>query len=385
MLHRPNGVTGTVPGDFVAEFRNVAKSYDGHVDVVRDFELKIRRGEFLTLLGPSGAGKTTILMMLAGFEDPSRGDIFLDGNDLTRIPAFKRNMGVVFQSYALFPHRTVAENVAYPLVQRRIAKTERARRVAAAIAMVELDGLERRRPSQLSGGQQQRVALARALVFEPSLVLLDEPLGALDKKLRDQMQVEIKRLHHACGITFVYVTHDQDEALAMSDRVVILNDGVVQQVGTPEQVYEAPDNAFVADFIGENNTFPGTVEHAGNDVCVVRLHSGHRVEARPRDVFAAGSPVLVSIRPERVVVEALSADDESDFAGSVTDLLFHGDHLRIGVAVDGLGTVVAKAVKDPDGPPMREGARVALRWHPKFCSALDLAPTPSDPASDAIR
>ena len=245
--------------DVIVRFNAVEKTYDGRVNVVERLNLDIYQGEFLTILGPSGSGKTTTLMMLAGFEEPTSGDIQMSGQSLRNVPPFRRNMGVVFQNYALFPHKTVFQNVAFPLVQRKISKPAIAEQVGEALRMVELQGYGDRRPNQLSGGQQQRVALARALVFEPNLLLMDEPLGALDKKLREQMQIEIKHLHEALGTTVVYVTHDQAEALTMSDRVAVMDEGRIQQTGTPQEIYERPDSSFVANFIGENNNLDGTV------------------------------------------------------------------------------------------------------------------------------
>jgi putative spermidine/putrescine transport system ATP-binding protein len=241
------------------QFHNVQKSYDGESLIVKNLNLNIRRGEFLTLLGPSGSGKTTSLMMLAGFETTTSGEIKLGGKLLNNQPPHKRDIGMVFQNYALFPHMTVAENVAFPLFVRRLSKTDIKEKVDEALAMIQMEKFGHRYPAQLSGGQQQRVALARALVFEPKLVLMDEPLGALDKQLREHMQMEIKQLHQKFGLTIVYVTHDQSEALTMSDRVAIFHKGEIQQIDHPKVIYEEPQNAFVAQFIGENNQVQGKV------------------------------------------------------------------------------------------------------------------------------
>ncbi len=240
-------------------FSGVSKSYDGVHYVVEDLNLDVRKGEFLSLLGPSGSGKTTTLMMLAGFESPTQGEIRLDGRRLDDKPPHQRDIGMVFQNYALFPHLTIAENVAFPLSVRHLSRAEQKTRVKRALEMVELPHLANRRPAQLSGGQQQRVALARALVFEPSVVLMDEPLGALDKRLRETMQYEIMRLHRELSLTIVYVTHDQAEALTMSDRVAVFSDGRIQQAATPSELYENAQNAFVANFVGENNGLTGRV------------------------------------------------------------------------------------------------------------------------------
>jgi putative spermidine/putrescine transport system ATP-binding protein len=248
-------------------FANVQKTYDGTTLVVKDLNLDIGLGEFVTLLGPSGSGKTTSLMMLAGFEVPTQGAIFLDGSPIHHVAPHRRGIGVVFQNYALFPHMTVAENVAFPLRVRGVGKAHAAALVQQALDMVQLGTLGWRRPGQLSGGQQQRVALARALVFAPKLVLMDEPLGALDKQLREHMQYEIKRLHEQLGITVVYVTHDQGEALTLSNRIAVFDRGMVQQLATPDVLYEAPQNAFVARFIGENNTLLGCVSSLDRAQC----------------------------------------------------------------------------------------------------------------------
>jgi putative spermidine/putrescine transport system ATP-binding protein len=234
-------------------FTGVQKTYDGHTLVVRDINLDIQKGEFLSLLGPSGSGKTTTLMMLAGFESPTAGEILLNGQPITRTPPHKRNFGMVFQNYALFPHMTVADNIAYPLSVRKLDKNEIDTKVKRALDMVQMGHMGSRYPGQLSGGQQQRVALARALVFDPQLVLMDEPLGALDKQLREHMQLELKALHRRLGVTFVYVTHDQSEALTMSDRVAVFSEGVIQQIDAVDRLYETPANRFVASFVGDNS------------------------------------------------------------------------------------------------------------------------------------
>ena len=249
----------TENNDPLVRFENVQKSYDGEILVVKDLNLDVAQGEFLTMLGPSGSGKTTCLMMLAGFEPATHGEIYLDNSPINNVPPHKRGIGMVFQNYALFPHMTVAENLAFPLEVRKTPKAEIEERVKKALDMVQLGTFGNRRPAQLSGGQQQRVAVARALVFDPVLVLMDEPLGALDKQLREQMQYEIKHIHENLGVTVVYVTHDQSEALTMSNRVAVFNDGVIQQLAAPNVLYERPDNAFVAQFIGENNTLVGDV------------------------------------------------------------------------------------------------------------------------------
>ena len=260
--------------DSFVKFEKVDKSYDGEILVVKDLNLDVPKGEFLTMLGPSGSGKTTVLMMLAGFETPTSGEIYLDGNPISSIPPNKRGIGMVFQNYALFPHMTVKENLAFPLEVRKMQKSEIDEKVGNALAMVELQDFGNRMPLQLSGGQQQRVALARSLVFEPRLVLMDEPLGALDKNLREQMQYEIKHIHEKIGITVVYVTHDQSEALTMSNRIAVFNDGKIQQISSPDVLYEKPNSSFVAQFIGENNQLKGKVKSINGENCVVTTESG---------------------------------------------------------------------------------------------------------------
>src|SRR3954466_15167204 len=285
--------------DDYVQFVGVQKTYDGESLVVKNLDLNIRAGEFLTLLGPSGSGKTTTLMMLAGFEVPTHGRIFLDGKPIDHVPPHKRNIGMAFQNYALFPHMTVEENLAFPLSVRKIGKAEIGTRIKRALGMVQLSNLGKRRPGQLSGGQQQRVALARALVFEPKLVLMDEPLGALDKQLREQMQLEIKHIHRNLGVTVVYVTHDQSEALTMSDRVAVFNDGIIQQLARPDDLYERPQNSFVAQFIGENNRLRGKVVAMTGSGCEVEIEGGGKVEAVPVKVAGVGAGTTMSPRPER--------------------------------------------------------------------------------------
>ena len=282
------------------QFKSVQKSYDGETLVVKDFNLDIAKGEFLTMLGPSGSGKTTCLLMLAGFETATDGDILLNGKPINHVAPHKRNIGMVFQNYALFPHMTVLENLMFPLQVRKIPKADALQRVQTTLDMVRMGEFGSRRPSQLSGGQQQRIAVARALVFEPELVLMDEPLGALDKQLREQMQYEIKHIHENLGVTVVYVTHDQSEALTMSNRIAVFNDGIVQQLAEPDELYEHPQNAFVAQFIGENNKLIGKVAEEKGTLCRVDLEGGGSVEALSVNTDGVGSQTTLSLRPERI-------------------------------------------------------------------------------------
>jgi len=310
----------------LVRFSGVQKTYDGEQLVVRDLNLDIQRGEFLSLLGPSGSGKTTTLMMLAGFESPTAGDILLDGRQITGTPPHKRNFGMVFQNYALFPHLTVGQNVAYPLTVRKVPKDEQARRVAKALDMVRLGGMADRLPARLSGGQQQRVALARALVFEPQLVLMDEPLGALDKQLREHMQIELKELHRQLGVTFVYVTHDQGEALTMSDRVAVFNEGVIQQLAPVEDLYEAPSNRFVAGFVGDSTVLKGSLQ--GGDA--LQLADGQRLQGLNVNGVSNGAAVEACVRPERIVLHLGSAAPvPNSLAATVARVIYYGDHLRL--------------------------------------------------------
>jgi putative spermidine/putrescine transport system ATP-binding protein len=368
---RRHGIRCNVGKDLepFVQFRGVEKTYDGRVNVVDDLYLDIERGEFLTLLGPSGSGKTTTLMMLAGFEAPTAGDILLAQQSLSTVPAYKRNMGLVFQNYALFPHMSVADNLAYPLRRRGVSKTKIAENLARAMRIVELDGLEDRFPAQLSGGQQQRVALARALIFEPDLVLMDEPLGALDKNLREQMQLEIKHLHAELGMTVVYVTHDQSEALTMSDRVAVFHEGRIQQIDTPQAIYENPVNSFVANFIGENNTLPGTVESVHDTSCVVRLDCGTQVQARAVNIGAKGTRAWVSVRPERLQIETGASDQTNRLAASVIEVIYFGDHIHLHVESEAR----KMTVKLPLGTSfdLTPNAPVSLSWAPDHCAALD--------------
>ncbi|MCK6419307.1 MAG: ABC transporter ATP-binding protein [Aquabacterium sp.] len=329
--------------DTLVQFRGVQKTYDGQTLVVRSLDLDIRRGEFLSLLGPSGSGKTTCLMMLAGFESPTAGEILLDGSPITRTPPHKRNFGMVFQNYALFPHLTVAENVAYPLTVRSVPKADIAQRVAKALAMVQLTGRDQRFPAQLSGGQQQRVALARALVFEPQLVLMDEPLGALDKQLREHMQIELKELHRQLGVTFVYVTHDQGEALTMSDRVAVFNEGDIQQIDTVERLYETPSNRFVAGFVGDSTQLAGTLGAAQGNRCELVLPSGERLAGINVNGALPGAAVLASVRPERIEAHVVPPPQSGNvLEAAVNDVIYFGDHLRLRCALPGQAQATVK-------------------------------------------
>lgn len=356
----------------LVSFRGVQKSYEGGGPVVRGLDLDVAAGEFLTLLGPSGSGKTTTLMMLAGFERPSRGEILLEGRDVARLAPHRRGFGMVFQGYALFPHLSVAENVAFPLAARRVPRGERARLVARALDMVRLPGLGDRRPAQLSGGQQQRVALARALVFAPKLVLMDEPLGALDKELREEMQLEIRHIHQQLGVTVLYVTHDQAEALTMSDRIAVFRAGRVRQLASPEALYERPADAFVARFVGENNLLPGTVRALADDLAEVALACGPVVEAAAADALAPGAPCLVAVRPERIAVAAASAADmgEGALPATLLETIYLGDHLRLRLAIGSGREITVKRPVAAGAAGLAPGRAASVAWQPHHAQAF---------------
>ena len=362
----------TSAGEPFVEFDRVQKSYDGQSLVVKDLNLSLPKGEFLTMLGPSGSGKTTCLMMLAGFETATHGEIRLAGRNINNIPPHRRGIGMVFQNYALFPHMTVAENLAFPLEVRGMGKADREAKVKRALDMVQMGAFGGRRPAQLSGGQQQRVALARALVFEPELVLMDEPLGALDKQLRERMQFEITRLAHDLGITTVYVTHDQTEALTMSDRVAVFNDGRIQQLAPPDELYEAPVNSFVAQFIGENNTLLGTVVQIGGGTCVVRLDNGEEIDAKPVNVAKVGDRTRVSIRPERVEFnKSRLRPGAHTLKARVQEFIYMGDIFRTRLSVAGQDDFVIKTRNAPDQVRLTPGTEIEIGWLPEDCRALD--------------
>ena len=357
--------------DVLVSFRGVQKSYDGENLIVKDLNLDIRKGEFLTLLGPSGSGKTTSLMMLAGFETPTAGEILLAGRSINNVPPHKRDIGMVFQNYALFPHMTVAENLAFPLSVRGLNRTDISERVKRVLSMVQLDAFAQRYPAQLSGGQQQRVALARALVFEPQLVLMDEPLGALDKQLREHMQMEIKHLHQRLGVTVVYVTHDQGEALTMSDRVAVFHQGEIQQIAPPRCLYEEPKNTFVANFIGENNRLNGRLLSQDGERCVVELSRGEKVQALAVNVGRTGDPVTLSIRPERVSLNGHSEACVNRFSGRVEEFIYLGDHVRLRLEVCGKNDFFVKQPIAELDPALAVGDVVPLGWQVEHVRALD--------------
>ncbi len=342
----------------------------GNVIAVDHINLEVAPGEFLTLLGPSGSGKTTTLRIIAGLEFPSDGQVYIDDKPVGDKPAYKRDLGMVFQNYALFPHMTIFENIMFPLKMKGIEKSELSKRVGTILEIVKLSGFEKRHPKQLSGGQQQRIALARALVYEPSVLLMDEPLGALDKKLREEMQLEVKQIQERFKITTIYVTHDQSEALTMSDRVAIMNSGRIEQLGSAEALYEAPANKFVADFIGESNFFEGVVLRADEKLCQVRTVGGLIVRATSKIGLEKGEKVSLTIRPERIQLNPRNGSDENRFSGEIKDIVYLGEVIKYLVVLEG-GEVISVKAQNLEGHVSRErGRTVTLAWEPNHCLVI---------------
>jgi len=361
---------GDVSGASV-ELRNLGMRYDGHDGnaAVDDVSLSVASGELLTLLGPSGSGKTTTLNLIAGFLRPSVGSIAVDDVEIQDVPPHRRNIGMVFQHYALFPHMTSFENVAFPLKRRRIKAREVEERVTRALSLVGLTGYERYYPRQLSGGQQQRVAFARAVVFNPRLLVMDEPLGALDRKLRETLQLEVKRLHRELGITFLYVTHDQIEALALSERIAVFNKGRIEQIGTPTEVYEQPANLFVADFVGDSTQFAGSVEGEGEHVKVVgerwtlRARNTHKLSRADACVLVV-RPEKLSVRPVEPMAAKTGEDERNTVLGCVRDMSYLGATQQVQIEL--AGGSEAHALREPGvGPSLNEGDTVELAWSPE--------------------
>jgi spermidine/putrescine transport system ATP-binding protein len=349
----------------------VSKRFGG-VSAVDDVSLEIREGEFFSLLGPSGCGKTTTLRMVAGFELPDAGRIVLQGKDVTEVQANRRPVNMVFQQYALFPHMSVYDNVAFGLKVKHVPRAEHRERVHEMLRVVSLEGFDRRRARQLSGGQQQRVALARALVNRPAALLLDEPLGALDVKLRKQMQLELKRIQHDLGTTFVYVTHDQEEALAMSDRIAVMNGGRVEQTGSPREIYEHPRTAFVADFIGSLNALDLTIDELVGSYAVTRLGENERVVVPVGAGRSPGEALRAAVRPERVQIEAAGSvvpDGGSRLEGAIAEIVYLGMYTQFHVDTRA-GRVVCHRLADESLASLQPGSRVTLSWAPEQASLL---------------
>jgi spermidine/putrescine ABC transporter ATP-binding subunit len=344
-------------------FDRIEKRY-GAVVAVDDVSLDIAPGEFVTLLGPSGSGKTTTLMMLAGFEIPTAGEIYVDDDPIAAVPPYRRNIGMVFQNYALFPHMTVGENIAFPLQMRRMNRAEITRQTAAVLELVGLPGYEGRYPRQLSGGQQQRVAVARALVFNPRVLLMDEPLGALDKQLRERLQLEIKALHEQLGVTIIYVTHDQEEALVMSDRIAVMNEGLIEQFGDPTELYDEPSTRFVADFIGESNFIDGTLTRLDGTIACVDVAGVGELLAPVRPGMAAGTAVALTVRPEKIVAAENGLAPESNAVdGVVEDVVFVGEMRRYVVRMPGGQRLVLKAQNRIGVQNFERGDPIRVSWN----------------------
>jgi len=358
---------------FQLELQNVYKLF-GDVRAVDNVSLGIKQGEFLTLLGPSGSGKTTTLNMIAGFEIPTRGEILLDDEDITTVAPNSRGIGMVFQNYALFPHMNVFENIAFPLRMRKTPSDKLRQMIQGALELVELPGFEDRYPHQLSGGQQQRIALARAVVFQPKILLMDEPLGALDKKLRDHMRLEIKHLQESLHITVIYVTHDQEEALTMSDRIAIMNEGKIVQLDTPVELYESPANLFVADFIGESNFLAGYVAETLGDRTAIKTKEGLKIWVQRLNQTDPGGKVAVAIRPEKIQILSDQSDAADDivnrFSGRVEEVVYVGEAriYRIGLAPDVI--IDVKVQSGPNAQKNNTGDEIVVGWQTRHGLAL---------------
>jgi putative spermidine/putrescine transport system ATP-binding protein len=340
-------------------------------------DLDLAEGEFLTLLGPSGSGKTTLLMTVAGLIEPDQGEIWIDGKLATYLPVHRRDIGMVFQNYALFPHLTVFENIAFPLRMRRVSGPDIAKDVAFALQTVQLEGMAHRYPRELSGGQQQRVALARCFVYRPSIILMDEPLGALDKKLRDEMQLEIKQLHSAIGITVLYVTHDQEEALVMSDRICLMNRGGIEQIGTADDLYFKPQSLFTAQFLGDSNVLPVTVEEVGQRL-LLSGPQGTRVSAMADGAMTRGERANLMVRPENLRILENGADSDNAVEGTVTDVIMIGGVTRTLVRLDS-GELLSSKRLTGRPRPVQAGARVRLGWASEDAVLLTRASTRPSP------
>jgi spermidine/putrescine transport system ATP-binding protein len=365
-------------GDAAIELVSVVKEFSSHGEVVaavNGVDLVIQPGEFFSMLGPSGCGKTTTMRMIAGFEDPTRGSVLLHGRDVTSVPANKRDVNMVFQSYALFPHMNVYDNVAFGLQQRRVAKPEIRERVGQMLEIVDLAGRDKRRPRELSGGQQQRVALARALVNKPSALLLDEPLGALDLKLRQAMQVELKRIQREVGITFVYVTHDQNEALTMSDRIAVMNNGAIEHLGSPRDIYEHPATKFVAGFIGTSNLFEGTASRVDGENAIIDFNPEERivVPVRESTSMRAGAALEITVRPEKIMLSlsAPATSTGSAIRGTVTEVVYLGTATSYNIVTStGSDVVVFTQNASNSEDIAARGNNVWLTWSPQHSYAI---------------
>ena len=338
----------------------------GEFSAVEDVNLHIRRGEFLTILGPSGSGKTTLLMIIAGFLEATTGDIQFDGLSIMSLRPEKRNFGMVFQGYALFPHMTVRQNIAYPLEVRKGARDEIVKRVDEMLELVQLETFGDRLPRQLSGGQQQRVALARALIFDPLVLLLDEPLGALDKKLRSNVQTQLKHLHRKVGKTFVYVTHDQEEALSMSDRVVIMNHGRVVQVGSPQELYERPSTVFASKFIGKSNILRGVVNQVDGNKVLYFIADKYFQQLVSNEKFSKNDEIILALRPEKIKIACckVTSNEVNILVGRIIDITYFGSTISVNVETDSVGEFIVEVQAWNNQETLEEGQNISLTWSP---------------------
>ena len=368
---RPAAAEAERIGDLGARVRfdRIEKAYPGGSgNAVDGVSIDIAPGEFVTLLGPSGSGKTTTLMMLAGFETPTAGEVWVDDDPVAAVPPWRRNIGMVFQNYALFPHMTVGENIGFPLNLRKVPKTEVGQRTRQVLELVGLPGYERRFPRQLSGGQQQRVALARALVFNPRVLLMDEPLGALDKQLRERLQLEIKALHDQLGVTIIYVTHDQQEALVMSDRIAVMNNGRLEQIGAPNALYDEPATRFVAAFIGESNFLDGRVVGFDHALGLVEVPGIGTLRAPAHAGWAVNSPAALTVRPEKIVfADELGDAPANRVEAEITSVIFVGENHRYEARLDGGQSLVLKRTHRSGVARAARGERATLGWHVADC------------------
>ena len=348
------------------ELKDIRKGFSGEVEVLKDIDLAIGKGEFITLLGSSGCGKTTTLRIIAGLETPDAGSVFLDGRDVTNLNPEDRDVNTVFQNYALFPHMSVADNIGYGLKLKKVPKQEIRRRVSEMLELVQLPGYEKRRPSELSGGQKQRVAIARALINNPKVLLLDEPLGALDLQLRRAMQIELKRLQKKLGITFIYITHDQEEAINMSDRIAVMNGGVLEQVGTPDEIYNHPRTSYVATFVGNANILKGTAERMDGDQVLVKLPGGTMPALAKDETIRPGEPLTVAVRSENIRI-----DEECNHGlqAVVEEKTFAGGLLRVELSLpDGTRLTASRYGIDASVQP---GQKVTLCFPPEDAVLVD--------------
>jgi putative spermidine/putrescine transport system ATP-binding protein len=357
--------------DSLLRFVDVHKQFGEDVFALRGMNLDVRAGEFLTLLGPSGGGKSTALMMLAGFDTPTSGDILYDGQSIADIPAHRRNFGVVFQSRALFPHLSALQNVAYPLRMRGVPRSEATKRAREALTRVHLAPLVAKRPARLAAGEQQRVALARAMVFDPDVIVMDEPLAALDTDLAIRMEEEIRQIHEDLGNTVVYATQDHTEAIALSDRIAIINAGAVQQTGTPEALYEEPQNAYTARFMGETNLLQGTVTSHDDQLCRVTLDTGEEVTAMAVNISGSGARTRLSVRPERLVIDPGENSDLNRFKARVLGVDFRGDHTLVHLILASGTEMEAKIPNAQAEGGFGSDEEIEVAWQTRHCRALD--------------